>query len=129
MPVLTAPMKLPIASGVLIIIAVAACDWVSPSVRVHIHNSTGLDILNTRLTIRGQDVLVGSVPSSATRTGVLKPKNESDMTLSFTDGTGRSCRRKVDVYLEYRYRGDLDLFVVGCESMKIEGSVTPSPLR
>jgi len=117
-------MKSLIVSGLVIASALAACDRIWPSVRVHIHNSTGRDMRDTRLTITGHVALVGQVPSSAIRTGVLKPETESGMSLSFKDGQGRNCQQTVDVYLEHRYRGDLDLFVLSCESTRIEGFVT-----
>ena len=107
-----------------IVLALAGCDLIWPSVRVQIHNSTGSDMLDTRLTIRGQEVFVGQVPSSASRIGVLRPKAESGMTLLFKDGHGRDCQQKVDLYMENRYRGDVELFVLDCQSAKLKGFAT-----
>jgi hypothetical protein len=102
--------------GLILVLAATGCDWLlRRPARVEVRNSTGADIHNLRLTAVGDDDVIGDLRRSETRIVKLKPKGDSGLVLSFTDGAGRSCRQEPDVYLDRMLGGDIAVDLLSCE--------------
>ena len=100
----------------LAILAVTGCDWLwREPTKVRVRNATGTDIHGLRLTVKGDEGVIGDLSKSETRAVTLKPQRDSDLVLSFSEGaTGRTCRQKPDVYLDLG--GSIDLDLLTCET-------------
>jgi hypothetical protein len=106
----------------LVALVLVRCDWLYPPLVVRVQNSTGFAMDETRVSIIGEEALIGRVASAEARTGVLRPKSDSGMELSFKDDSGRVCRQKLDVWVDNGFGGNLDLVALSCQATKVTGA-------
>jgi len=105
---------------ILIVEGAPACRWLFLEYQVTIENSSGFPMQNARLRIRGQEAMIDKLSPSERRSVRLRPSGETGLTLEFTDPGGRVCQQDLDVYMDHNLGGYIDVFVLGCNSVKVK---------
>jgi hypothetical protein len=103
--------------GVTLLIGVNGCDWLfAEPTKVLVRNATETDLHDLRLSVVGDEVVIGEVPQAQMRTAKVRPKGDSGLVLSFSHGSpARACQQKPDVYLDRMMGGNIEIDVLSCE--------------
>ena len=113
---------------VLIGFSLGACCFLFPAgVKVNVTNEGSEPISDLKINFKGGNKTLSELGVGSTHEFIVKPPGESDIIVSFLDARGNARNYKVDVYIETRSQGRIDIKVDRLGNVRWEDHITSCP--
>lgn len=96
---------------------------VGKGVLVIVNNNSGASISNLKVEYTGGSVGTDKVDNNQTYKSFVNPQSESHLEIQFIDNHGKVVRKKVDVYFEKNYKGNIDITIKKDYELAIKSDV------